>query len=108
MSAPNLDEFMSEVMNLSAEFTGTSGATSSFMGTSTTDRTIMEDLRNKAVDFAEAYQSTSATPKSLEKPAKELEGAILGMQITNAISEGRVNELVAKLDALVKAHSQQA
>jgi len=99
MTQPSLDAFLQSVANIKVLRMG--GASAGMFGTSGVDHDMIHDLKTRAAQFAQAYNSGNLAVAA--KAAGHIEAQLRTLQVTNVLSEKESEKLITSPHLLTDA-----
>jgi hypothetical protein len=95
-----LNDFVSQIINLSATPTATGLSYGGLLGASNPRQQALEDLKRSALKFAGESNKNNPGSKMLEELAKQIEGNLLGLNSLQVLDDQTLDELTEKLHQL--------
>ncbi len=92
-----MHEFIEKVMHIDSDYAGMGGASAGILGATGTNGQIGFNVRAQALAFAAEYAKRPCDRKEFAEKASKLEGALRSLRLIDAISDTKLDELVAEL-----------
>ncbi|MDQ5886117.1 MAG: hypothetical protein QG628_514 [Patescibacteria group bacterium] len=96
----NIDKFVNQIMNITVTRMG--GASAGIFGQAGADADITNTLKRVTIAFATEYQKSTPDKNIVLQYAKDIEGQLQTLVLTNTLSEKEANELIDQLHSLIQ------
>lgn len=100
MKHEDLKQFMDKIAAINSDYAGMGGASAGIMGVASMPVQLVDTLRRDAAAFAAEYTKPKPEKLRVEKLAGQLEGSLRALNLINAISTKRLEELLFDLQRL--------
>jgi hypothetical protein len=101
MADAGLRQFMEKVMRINLNFAGMGGASAAVFGSSSTNDSLVNELRASALAFAAERAKPQPGSVTLQYTAGQLEGVLRSVHVVGGLSETELDNLIDELHKLV-------
>jgi hypothetical protein len=95
-----LNDFVSQIINLSATPTATGLSYGGLLGASNPRQQALEDLKRTTLKFASEYRNATRDKTKTQELTKEIEGHLRALNSLSVIDDNAFDKLLSELDIL--------